>query len=53
MPWFALRDMTEQDLRAFYRFVRQLGPLGNPAPAYVPPGQAPTGPYVQFPAAPK
>lgn len=53
MPWFALHDMTEQDLRAFYRFVRQLGPVGAPAPAYVPPGTTPQGPVVQFPAAPK
>ena len=53
MPWFALHDMHEQDLRAFYRFVRQLGPVGNPAPAYLPPGQVPNGPVIQFPAAPK
>ena len=53
MPWFALHDMTEQDLRAFHRFVRQLGPVGSPAPAYLPPGQTPSGPYVQFPAMPK
>jgi mono/diheme cytochrome c family protein len=53
MPWFALNEMHEADLRAFYRFVRYLGPAGGPAPAYVPPGQTPTGPYAQFPAAPK
>ena len=53
MPWFALHDMTEDDLRAFYRFVRKLGPAGQPAPAYVPPGQDPKEPFVQFPAAPK
>lgn len=53
MPWFALHDMSEQDLRAFYRFVRQLGPVGNPAPAYLPPGATAQGPVVQFPAAPK
>ena len=53
MPWFALHDMTEGDLRAIYRFVRSLGPAGKPVPAYVPPGQQPQGPYVQFPAAPK
>lgn len=53
MPWFALHDMTEGDLRAFYRFVRTLGPAGKPAPAYVAPGKQPQGPYVQFPAAPK
>lgn len=52
MPWFALRDMSEQDLRAFHRFVRSLGPAGQPAPAYVPPGQAPAGPVVSFPEPP-
>ncbi|MCC7216822.1 MAG: cytochrome C [Burkholderiales bacterium] len=53
MPWFALHDMAEQDLRAFYRFVRHLGPAGQPTPAYMAPGQVPQGPYVQFPGAPK
>ncbi|MFO1397561.1 MAG: cytochrome C [Burkholderiales bacterium] len=52
MPWFALHDLTEQDLRAFHRFVRSLGPAGAPAPAYVPPGTAPRGPFIQFPSAP-
>ena len=49
MPWFALRDMRTEDLRAIYRFVRHLGPAGSPAPAFVPPGQAPNGPAIQFP----
>ena len=49
MPWFSLRDMTDEDLRAIYQFVRSLGPGGEPAPAYLPPGQTPSGPYVQFP----
>lgn len=53
MPWFALRDMSESDLRALYRFVRQLGPLGEQAPEYVPPDREPLGPVVQFPAPPK
>ena len=52
MPWFALRDMDKEDLRAIYRFVRHLGPAGSPAPAYLPPGQAPAGPVVQFPGPP-
>lgn len=52
MPWFALRDMTEQDLRAFHRYVKSLGPAGAPAPAYVPPGQAPSGPVITFPEPP-
>ena len=53
MPWFNVRDMTTSDLRALYRFIRHLGPAGKPAPAHVPPGQTPSGPYVQFPAPPK
>jgi mono/diheme cytochrome c family protein len=53
MPWFNVRDMSASDLRAIYRYVRQLGPAGKPAPAYVPPGETPSGPYVQFPAPPK
>lgn len=53
MPWFALHDMTELDLRALYHYVQYLGPAGEPAPRYVPPGMEPKTPYVQFPAAPK
>ena len=53
MPWFALHDMSEQDLKAIYQFTKSLGPAGEPAPAYVPPNREPQGPYVQFPAPPK
>jgi hypothetical protein len=53
MPWFALHDMSEPDLRSFYRLVKSLGPVGTAAPADLPPGQTPKGPYAQFPAAPK
>jgi mono/diheme cytochrome c family protein len=53
MPWFALHDMTGQDLRALYHFVKSLGPVGEPAPAYVVPDKTPQGPYIQFPAPPK
>ena len=51
MPWFILRDLSEADLRALYRFVRYLGPAGEAAPAYLPPGQAPASPTIQFPRA--
>jgi len=53
MPWFALRDMTQADLRALYRFIRHLGPAGEAAPTYLPPDQTPKGPVVSFPAPPK
>jgi mono/diheme cytochrome c family protein len=53
MPWFGLRDMTEADHRSLYRFVKSLGAPGEPAPAYLPPGVAPRGSFVQFPAPPQ
>ena len=48
MPWFNLMAMTDADLRAIYRFIRDLGPTGEPAPTYVPPGLAVTTPYIEF-----
>lgn len=45
MPDFAVRDMTEDDRRAIYRFVRSLGPAGQPAPDALPPGRTPPAPY--------
>ena len=48
MPWFMLRDMSDDDLRAIYRFVRHLGPAGKPAPSFLPPGQVPQGAYYEF-----
>lgn len=37
MPWFALREMTDDDLSAIYYYIRALGPAGPNAPTYVPP----------------
>jgi mono/diheme cytochrome c family protein len=48
MPWFNLRDMTDADLRAMYRFVKSLGPAGKPAPDFVPPGGKVATPFVVF-----
>lgn len=45
MPDFTLRAMSEADRRAIYQFVRSLGPAGEAAPAYLPPGQTPPAPY--------
>lgn len=52
MPWFAIQAMTDDDLRALYRYVRSLGAAGKPAPSYLPPLLTPRGPYVQFPILP-
>lgn len=48
MPDFAVRAMSEDDRRAIYRFVRSLGPAGQPSPAYLPPGQKPSAPYFEL-----
>jgi len=48
MPWFNLRDMSDADLIAMYRFIRALGPAGEPAPAAVGPGVAVPTPYIEF-----
>lgn len=53
MPWQNLRAMSVQDLRAIYRYIRHLGPAGDPAPAYLPPDQEPPPPFITFPAPPK
>jgi mono/diheme cytochrome c family protein len=55
MPWYNLRDASDDDLRAIYRFVRSLGPKGTPAPAYAAPGVDVPRPYfaLELPPAPR
>ena len=48
MPWFNLAALSDDDLRAMYRYIRTLGPSGQPAPAYVAPGGVVTTPYIVF-----
>ena len=48
MPWFNLKAMSDDDLRAIYQFIRYLGPKGEPAPVYAPPGQPVNTPYYDF-----
>ncbi|HBU29683.1 MAG: cytochrome C [Thiobacillus sp. GWE1_62_9] len=45
MPSPSLRAMSDDDLRAIYRYVKSLGAKGQPAPAYVPPGGKVATPY--------
>ena len=52
MPWFNLNQWTDADLRAFYQYVRQLGPAGQPVRQALPPGQAAKPPVIQWPAPP-
>jgi mono/diheme cytochrome c family protein len=53
MPWYTVNIMHEDDLRALYRFVVSLGDPGEPAPAFLPPGEEPTTPYALFPSPPE
>ncbi|HXG28923.1 MAG TPA: hypothetical protein VNJ47_08740 [Nevskiales bacterium] len=52
MPWFNVTVMTDEDLRAIYRYTLAQGPAGKPAPAYLPPDRVPSQPFVVFPAPP-
>jgi len=53
MPWFNVNAMTETDLRSFHKYVLTFEDKGEPAPEFVPPGEEPEGPYIQFPAPPQ
>jgi mono/diheme cytochrome c family protein len=46
MPFWALKDMTDADLRAVYQFVRSLGSAGTKMPAAVAPGGPVTTPVI-------
>jgi mono/diheme cytochrome c family protein len=48
MPWFNLGSMSDLDLIALYRFVRSLGPAGEPAPDAAAAGVAVATPYFEF-----
>ena len=48
MPWIALKEMSESDLRAVYKFIHSLGAAGQPMPAALPPGVTPPGVYFYF-----
>jgi mono/diheme cytochrome c family protein len=50
MPAVNVRQMTDQDLKGVYRYVKSLGPGGNEAPEYVPPDKTPNPPFVSFPS---
>ncbi len=41
MPWMNVRQMSDRDVLAIYRFLRDLGPAGKPTPADLPPSATP------------
>ncbi len=48
MPWFNLRDMADDDMRALYQFLRAIGPSGSAAPAPLAPDAPITTPFIRF-----
>ncbi|MCE9614365.1 MAG: cytochrome C [Lentisphaerae bacterium] len=48
MPWWALKTLSDEDLRSLYQYVRSLPVAGEPAPAFVPPGQPVSTPYISL-----
>lgn len=49
MPWWILNAMNQDDLRAIHRYIRSLGNSDNRVPAYLPPGEEPTTPFILWP----
>ncbi len=45
MPDCNVRATSQEDRRAVYRFIKSLGPGGQPSPAYLPPGHTSPLPY--------
>jgi hypothetical protein len=50
MPWWSVHETTAQDLRAMYKFIKQLGPAGEPSRPSLPPDVEPPQPYVIWPS---
>jgi hypothetical protein len=48
MPFYDTSSISQDDMVAMYRFIKSLGPSANLVPAYVPPGEKPQTPYIDF-----
>ncbi len=48
MPWQNTAQTSDADLRAMYRYLHALGPVGVRMPRAVPPGQEPTTAYISM-----
>ena len=48
MPWSAVNQMSENDARALYRFLKSLGPTGEHMPAPIGPGEPITERYTSL-----
>lgn len=48
MPWATLHAMSDQDLRAVYRYIKSLGPQGETMPVALGPDETPAGLWVSM-----
>lgn len=48
MPFYNVHALDETQMRSLHMYIASLGAPGDPAPAYVPPGQEPKFPYNVF-----
>jgi mono/diheme cytochrome c family protein len=48
MPWFNVRQMTENELRSLHRYIVSLKDPGSPAPTSLPPGEKPSTPFIEM-----
>ena len=49
MPWWSVRETSDEDLKAMYWYMRSLQPVGRPAPPFLSADQVPSPPYNQLP----
>jgi|AntRauTorcE11897_2_1112592.scaffolds.fasta_scaffold21038_3 mono/diheme cytochrome c family protein len=48
MPWFNVKNLSDQDARALYQYIKSLGPKGEKMPAALSPGKEPQTPYLSL-----
>ncbi len=48
MPWWTFRYLSDRDLADMYAYIHALGPAGQPAHDWVPPGQDAPLPYLKL-----
>lgn len=48
MPWMNVNQMSEQDARAIYAYIKSLGPKGEHMPLALAPGEMPSTPYLSM-----
>jgi mono/diheme cytochrome c family protein len=48
MPFYNVHALDEIQMRSLHQYIVSLGEPGDPAPAYVPPGEKPKFPYAVF-----